>query len=99
MKSTTSLINHDSQSLIAKTRDGYTKPSAAPVFILCDRCYWCATYFNNTRVLMDNNCPQCNAMQCNANSNQLTRFPIVPNESFTFGYNEKRGVEMEFKHR
>jgi hypothetical protein len=42
---------------------------------------------------------QCNAMQCNANSNQLTRFPIVPNESFTFGYNEKRGVEMEFKHR
>jgi len=42
---------------------------------------------------------QCNAMQCNANSNQLTRLPIVPNESFTFGYNEKRGVEMEFKHR
>jgi hypothetical protein len=43
---------------------------------------------------MDNNCPQCNA-----NSNELTSFPIASNESFTFGYNEKRGVELEFKHR
>jgi predicted Zn-ribbon and HTH transcriptional regulator len=94
MEGTTSLINHDSQSLIAKTHDGHTKPSAAPVFILCDRCYWCATYFSNTRISMDNNCPQCNA-----NSNELTSFPIASNESFTFGYNEKRGVELEFKHR
>jgi hypothetical protein len=29
----------------------------------------------------NNNCPQCNA-----NSNQLTRFPIAPKESFTFNY-------------
>jgi hypothetical protein len=90
MKSTTSLINHDSQSLIAKTRDGHTKPSSPPIFILCDRCYWCATYFNNTRIPADNNCPQCNA-----NSNELTSFPIASNKSFTFNYNDKRGVEME----
>jgi hypothetical protein len=43
---------------------------------------------------LNNNCPQCNA-----NSNELTSFPISPNESFTFGYNQKRGAEMEFKHR
>jgi hypothetical protein len=95
MQGTTSLINHDSQSLIAKTSDGHhTKPSAPPVFVLCDRCYWCATYFSNTRILADNNCPQCNA-----NSNQLTSFHIVPNELFTFEYNYKRGVELEFKNR
>jgi hypothetical protein len=41
----------------------------------------------------NNNCPQCNA-----NSNQLTSFPIAPKESFTFNYNEKRGVELEFRH-
>ena len=93
MKSTTSLINHDS-SLIAKTHDDHTKPSAPPVFLLCDRCYWCATYFTNARIPTDNICPQCNA-----NSNQLTSFPIAPNESFTFGYNQKRGVELEFRHR
>lgn len=94
MKSATSLINHDSQSLIGTTHDGHTEPSARPVFILCDRCYWCATYFNNARIPTDNICPQCNA-----NSNQLTSFPIAPNESFDFKYNDKRGVGLEFKHR
>jgi hypothetical protein len=49
---------------------------------------------DKTRIPADNNCPQCNA-----NSNELTIYPIVSNESFTFGYNEKRGVEMEFKNR
>ena len=46
------------------------------------------TYFNNIRIPLNNNCPQCNA-----NSNELTSFPIVSNESFTFNYNKKRGVE------
>ena len=85
MKSETSLINHDSQSLITKAHDGHTKPSAPPVFVLCDRCYWCATYFNNARMPTDNICPQCNVK-----TNQLTSFPIVSNES--------RGVELEFRH-
>ena len=78
----------------AETRKDPTKPSRTPVFLLCDRCYWCATYFSNARIPSDNICPQCNA-----NSNQLTSLPIAINESFTFNYNDKRGVEMEFKHR
>jgi hypothetical protein len=95
MKSEASLINHDSQSLIANAHDGHIKSPAPPVFILCDRCYWCATYLSNARMPTDNNiCPQCNA-----NSNQLTSFPIAPNESFTYNYNEKRRVELEFKRR
>ena len=63
MKSTTSLNNHDSQSLISKTCDGHAKHSSPSVFILCDRYYWCATYLNKTRIRMDSNCLQCNAMQ------------------------------------
>ena len=93
MESTTSLANRDSQSLIDKTPD-CNRSSPPPIFILCDRCYWCATYFNNRRLPMDSNCPQCNA-----NSNQLTSFPIASNESFTFNYNDKRGIEFEFKPR
>ena len=27
-----------------------------PIFILCDTCYWCATYFDKTRTPLDNNC-------------------------------------------
>jgi predicted Zn-ribbon and HTH transcriptional regulator len=94
MESTTSLANRDSQSLIDKTPDCNRSSSSSPIFILCDRCYWCATYFNNRRLPMDSNCPQCNA-----NSNQLTSFPIASNESFTFNYNDKRGIEFEFKPR
>ena len=74
MQGTTSLISNDFDSLIAKTH-APTK-SSMPVFVLCDKCYWCATYFGNTRIIaLNNNCPQCNA-----NSNELTSFPIAPNE-------------------
>jgi hypothetical protein len=94
MKSATSLINYESQSLIANTHDNHIRPSSTPVFILCDRCYWCATYLRSIRILTDNICPQCDA-----NSNQLTSFPIASNEAFIFKYDEKRGVELEFKDR
>jgi hypothetical protein len=93
MQGTTSLISNDFDSLLIAKTHTPTK-SSTPVFILCDRCYWCATYFSNARIPLNDICPQCNA-----NGNQLTSFPIAPNESFTFGYSEKRGVEMEFKHR
>jgi len=87
-----SLINYDSPSLIAKTPD--RSSSSPPVFILCDTCYWCATYFDKTRISREKKCPQCNA-----NNNELSSFPIMPNESFIFDYNDKRGVELEFKLR
>ena len=92
MEGTTSLINHDSHSLLAKT-PADTK-SSSPIFILCDACYWCATYVDKTRIPADNNCPQCNA-----NNNELTSFPIMANESFTFHHNPERGIEFEFKPR
>ena len=86
MEGTTSLIGDDFHSLIAKINAHIKSPT--PVFILCDRCYWCATYFNNARIPTSNNCPRCNA-----NSNQLTSFPIALNEAFTFDYNDKWRVE------
>lgn len=65
-----------------------------PIFILCDTCYWCATYLDKTRIPINNVCPRCSA-----NNNELTSFPIVANESFTFDHNPKRGIEFEFKPR
>jgi hypothetical protein len=51
-----------------------------PIFILCNTCYWCATYFDKTRIPKEDKCPQCNS-----NNNGLTSFPIIMyNESFTF---------------
>ena len=91
-KEGTSLINYDSPTLIAKTRDHIK--SSPPIFILCDSCYWCATYFDKTRTPVNNICPQCGT-----NNNELTSFPIMSNEAFTFDYNDKCGVELEFKAR
>jgi len=87
-----SLTNYEARSLIAKTHDRLS-PSP-PIFILCDTCYWCATYFVKARIPGNSSCPQCNA-----NNNELTSFPIMSNESFTFDHNDKLGTELEFMHR
>jgi hypothetical protein len=29
----------------------------------------------------------------------MSSFPILPNEAFTFNYDDKRGVELEFRPR
>ena len=65
--------------------------SSSPVFILCDKCYWCATYLDKTRIPIDNSCPKCHT-----ESTELSSLPIMYNESFTIGYSEKRGVELKF---
>ena len=85
-KEEASLINYDSIGLIIKTPD---RSSSSPIFILCDKCYWCATYFDKSRISGENRCPQCDA-----NSNELTSFPIMSNESFTFDHDDKRGIEL-----
>jgi hypothetical protein len=62
--------------------------SVDSIFILCESCYWCATYFDKTRV-PNNKCPICG-------NTSISTFPILPNEEFTFNYSEKCGVELEF---
>ena len=63
-------------------------------FVLCDICYWCSTYFDKTRLPIDNKCPECYNT-----TTTLSSFPIMSNESFTFDYDEKHGVELKFMHR
>ena len=33
------------------------------------------------------------------NNNELSSLPIMPNESYAFSYDAKRGLEIEFKPR
>jgi hypothetical protein len=91
MSTNTKSINNYESYLIAKTVD---RSVSAPIFALCDICHWCATYFGNSRIPVDNKCPQCNT-----NNNELSSMPIMHNESFTFGYDDKRGVELGFNRR
>ncbi|HUG97260.1 MAG TPA: hypothetical protein VMJ94_06940 [Nitrososphaera sp.] len=67
------------------------KPAGMPsIFMLCETCYWCATYLDKTRVA--EKCPACS-------SKVLSSFPIMPDESFVFSYDAKRGVELDFGRR
>ena len=63
-----------------------------PIFMLCDNCYWCATYFDKGRLLSKKSCPQCKS-----NNNELSSFPIISNESFILDHDFKRRIELEFK--
>ena len=85
-------VKHDNASLI---------PQSAPVFIICERCHWCATYLDANRILQeekvdnDNNkiCPRCDTFD------SLSSLPILSDESFTFDYSVKRGIVLQFKKR
>jgi hypothetical protein len=65
--------------------------SLEDIFILCETCHWCATYFDKDR-LPTEKCPICL-------NRKMSSFPILPNESFTFNYDDKRGVDLEFRPR
>ena len=65
--------------------------SLEDIFILSERYHRCSTYFNKSRLAIEK-CPIC----LNA---EMLSFPILPNEAFTFIYNDKHGVESEFRPR
>jgi hypothetical protein len=83
--------NHEAQRLATK---GFKSPLPS-IFLLCNKCLWAATYFDKNRLPPDRNtCPLCGT-----SNNELSSFPIMPNESFAFSYDAKRGLEIEFKPR
>ncbi len=73
------------------TDEGKKYGSVDSIFILCEICHWDATYLDKSRV-PDYKCPICG-------NTSISTFPILPNEEFTFDYNEKRGIELEFGFR
>jgi hypothetical protein len=70
-------------------------------FIVCDSCCWCATVFldsmiqdtlnNNTFRFSFDTCPKCN------NDNTISSIPLQRNESYTFLFDDKRGLDIQFR--
>jgi hypothetical protein len=81
--------NHSKQIEVSQKANQKTKET---IFILCDSCVWCATFIGKQMLPAESRCPRC--LQT-----ELSSFPILPNESFTFSYNEVRGVELKFNSR
>ena len=62
------------------------------IFLLCDQCFWTVTCLDKTylnKTVAKNRCPRCN-------QDQLSSFPVMPNDTFTYSYSKKRGIELNF---
>jgi hypothetical protein len=70
-------------SLISENTDVFLSSSPNnPIFVICDKCYWCATYLDNVKRLAEDVCPLCNAYNDDSNNtHELSLFPVLSNES------------------
>lgn len=59
-------------------------------FVICNSCYWCASYFMMNEKL--NLSPACNL--CKSCDTEI--IPISADESFTIEHSQTRGLEIEF---
>jgi hypothetical protein len=57
-------------------------------FLLCESCFWCASYFNNYTKLVTN-CPTCG-------NKKIESMPISHDEVHTSSHDPKRGVTLGF---
>jgi hypothetical protein len=58
-------------------------------FLLCEACFWCATYLINDGGTTVSRCPICN----NA---KVELLPIAKNEFYRFDYSPSSGLTFEF---
>src|SRR5215469_528391 len=76
------------------TAEGKNKPTKIPAqmhLVLCQTCYWCATFLNLDKTPIFK-CAYCNSIK-------LDSIPVSDNETTKFRYNPARGVTMEFSMR
>jgi hypothetical protein len=75
---------------------GNENPAASPIakiskkidFLLCNSCFWCASYLN-LRSFGFMKCPSCK-------ENTIERMPLSANDVYSFDYNPVTGVILEF---
>jgi hypothetical protein len=65
-------------------------------FVICNSCYWCATYFgiDDLESLSGSSSHVLDCRSCNSHDTEL--MPIATDESFRIEYNRTKGMEMEF---
>jgi predicted RNA-binding Zn-ribbon protein involved in translation (DUF1610 family) len=73
------------------------KAAASPIarvskkidFLLCNSCFWCASYLNMRSSFGVIECPSCK-------ESTIERMPLSANEVYLFDYNRVTGVILEF---
>jgi hypothetical protein len=63
------------------------------IFFLCEECLWSMTSLDKSYadqvIGKDNVCPLCGY-------DQLSSFPLMLNDCFTYDYSDSRGIEVTF---
>jgi hypothetical protein len=66
------------------------------IFFLCEDCMWSITCLDKSQffkvVGKDGVCPMCH-------QDQLSSFPLISNNPFTYSYLEKKGIEVKFANK
>ena len=76
----------------SRKSDIMLRPADHIYFVICNSCFWCASYFSIDNLDSSSNVLRCHL--CNSRNTELIL--ISSNESFTIDYNVTRGMEMEF---
>jgi hypothetical protein len=61
-------------------------------FVICNSCYWCASYFGTNSLKSSSHILDCRA----CNSRNIEFIPVETDESLRIQYNHSRGMEIEF---
>ncbi|HYT43673.1 MAG TPA: hypothetical protein VEP90_15140 [Methylomirabilota bacterium] len=69
-----------------------TSPIKKIDFLLCNSCFWCASYLNLGTSFIVVQCPLCK-------ENAIEWIPISANDAYSFDYNPVTGVIVEFSNR
>ena len=81
-----------SSNTIDKANNKISPPINKIHFVICNSCYWCASYFGIDYLDSSSQVIRCHV--CNSHNTEL--IPVSSNESFRINYNVTRGMELEF---
>jgi hypothetical protein len=84
-----SKINNDGAKMANKNNEKDAASHQKKHFLLCEACFWCATYLINDGGTTVSKCPICN----NA---KVELMPIAKNEFYKFDYSPSSGLTFEF---
>jgi hypothetical protein len=83
------MINKGSCRQIIKQMqmENYAKISKERYFLICESCFWCASYFKSQSTF--HKCPLCH-------EGKIECMPIGEDENYGFDYSPTKGVELKF---
>jgi hypothetical protein len=92
MSSAETISRHLTKKNLTTTDNRTTSVIKKIDFLLCNSCFWCASYLNVENALITFQCPSCK-------EKAIEWMPISLNDAYSFDYTPATGVILEFSNR